>query len=188
MDTLSGYLDRLASPTPTPGGGSAATIVAAAGAALVAMAARITAANPKYGESRDRALGIAQRADELRERLLAARERDETAFAAFMASRGDARQAALREAAQAPLDAMACALDVQRIAREALSLGNPHLASDLGCADEFAAAAVTALAFNVRVNHAAMRDAAVVAEQREQMETCERESATLRDSVREKLR
>jgi formiminotetrahydrofolate cyclodeaminase len=188
VDSLSGYLDRLASSDPTPGGGSAATIVAAAGAALVAMAARITAGSPKHAEKRERALRIAQRADELRERLLLARDRDEAAFSAFMSARGDDRQTALREAAQAPLDAIALTLDVQRLAREALSLENPHLASDVGCAGEFASAAVEALAYNVRVNHRAMRDAAAVAEQSATLERYRRESATLLDELRNELR
>lgn len=39
------YLERLASPLPIPAGSSAATLVSAAGAALVA---RVIAANPKY--------------------------------------------------------------------------------------------------------------------------------------------
>jgi formiminotetrahydrofolate cyclodeaminase len=188
VDSLSGYLDRLASAAPTPGGGSAATIVAAAGAALVAMAARITAASPKHAQRREQSLAIAQKADEVRCKLLAARERDEVAFSAFMNARGEDRQSALREAAQAPLDAMALALDVQRIALEALSLGNPHLESDLGCAGEFASAALAALSYNVRVNHRAMRDADTINEQTAKMEAYERESARLAAELRERLR
>jgi formiminotetrahydrofolate cyclodeaminase len=188
VETLSAYFDRLASSAPTPGGGSAATIVAAAGAALVSMAARITAASPKHAERRERALQIAQRADELREKLFAARKRDEAAFSRFMATRDEERQKALREAAEAPLDAMAEALEVQRIALEALALENPHLASDIGCAGEFASAAVAALAYNVRVNHRAMRDAETVEMQAAKMEAYERESATLLTELRERLR
>lgn len=188
MDSLSAYLERLASSAPTPGGGSAATIVAAAGAALVAMAARITAASPKHEAARNEALQIVKRADDLRDKLLAARERDEAAFLAFMSARGESRQNALKEAAQAPLDAMALALDVARISAQALSLGNPHLASDIGCAGEFAAAAVAALAYNVRVNHRAMRDAEIVKEQTTRMEAYEREGAELLDELRERLR
>jgi formiminotetrahydrofolate cyclodeaminase len=62
------------------------------------------------------------------------------------------------------------------------------LASDIGCAAEFAAAAVAACAYNVRVNHRAMRDSALVATQAVEMERYERESATLLRRVRETVR
>ena len=48
METIQQYLTDLGSEAPVPGGGSAATIVAACGAALVGMVARICARNPKY--------------------------------------------------------------------------------------------------------------------------------------------
>ncbi|HUY41129.1 MAG TPA: cyclodeaminase/cyclohydrolase family protein [Candidatus Dormibacteraeota bacterium] len=186
MKSLAAYLEQLASTSPTPGGGSAATIVAALGASLVAMAARITAGNPRYAPQRGRAHGIASRADLLRERLLEAGSRDEDAFAAVVAARGDARQQALIRAAQEPLRAMSLALDVQRLAVEALDLGNPHLASDAASASEFAAAALAACAYNVRINHRAMNDRAVVDDQRNAMEAYETESAMLLRQAREK--
>jgi formiminotetrahydrofolate cyclodeaminase len=182
------YLARLASADPTPGGGSAATIVAALGASLVAMAARITAANPKHAPKRDDAERLVARADALRAELATAQTRDEAAFTAVIASRGDARQQALAHAAAEPLNAMRLSVEVQRLAAEALSLENPHLASDIGCAAEFAAAAVAACAYNVRVNHRAMRDSALVATQAVEMERYERESATLLRRVRETVR
>ncbi len=186
MKSLATYLEQVASTNPTPGGGSAATIVAALGAALVAMVSRITAGNPRYAHERDRAQSIATRADALRERLLEAGARDEDAYAAVVATRGDARQQALVRAAREPLHAMSLALDVQRLALETLDLGNPHLASDAASANEFGAAALAACAYNVRINHRAMNDPAVVARQRETMEACEAQSATLLRQGREK--
>ncbi|MGH7738351.1 MAG: cyclodeaminase/cyclohydrolase family protein [Candidatus Tyrphobacter sp.] len=180
MESLAQYLDRLASISPTPGGGSAATIVGALAAALVAMAARITAGNRTYAQHEAAARRIAEQADALRAELLEASRRDEEAFAAVMASRGDARQAALARAAAEPLDAMGLALRVQRLAAQALELGNAHLASDLGVANELAAAALAGSAYNVRVNHRAMRDEALVASHVQRLEALERESAALR--------
>ncbi|MFY9781061.1 MAG: cyclodeaminase/cyclohydrolase family protein, partial [Candidatus Baltobacteraceae bacterium] len=74
METLEDYLDALASASPTPGGGSAAAVAGAAAGALVAMVARITAANPKYAERSAAARDLAERADALRAALLAARQ------------------------------------------------------------------------------------------------------------------
>lgn len=180
------YLERLASASPTPGGGSAATIVAAMGAALVAMAARIIAANRTYSSKHEIAHRIAERADALRLSLLAARNRDETAFAAVMQSEGDERQNALREAAAAPLAVMHDALAVERLALDAFEFGNSHLESDLICAAEFAAAALRACALNVRINHRWMKDAPLVASQQDEAENYERESARILTAIRAK--
>jgi formiminotetrahydrofolate cyclodeaminase len=188
VESLTEYLERLASAAPTPGGGSAATIVAAIAAALVSMAARITVENPNYAQRAERAQRIVDRADALRSALLEASRRDEEAFEAVMASRGDARQAALKHAADEPLGAMRLALDVQRLAEETLELGNRHLASDLGVACELAAAGLTSSAYNVRVNHRTLRDADAVNTQSAEMETLERESANVLRRVRETAR
>jgi formiminotetrahydrofolate cyclodeaminase len=188
VDSVDTYLNALASASPTPGGGSAATIVAAMGAALVAMAARITAANSKYEAVLVHAQRLEQKAEELRTSLARARKRDEDAFAMVMRTRGEERQVALREAAQAPLDAMELALQVQLLAIEALELKNPYLESDLACAQEFGGAAVAALSYNVRVNHRAMHDERIVAQQRTAMERCENESRALLTFFRERRR
>ncbi len=91
-------------------------------------------------------------------------------------------------AAAEPLNAMRLAVEVEQLAVDALALENPHLASDVGCAAEFGAAAVAACAYNVRINHRAIRDKDVVAAQTSEMEGYERSSATLLQRVREKVR
>jgi glutamate formiminotransferase/formiminotetrahydrofolate cyclodeaminase len=167
------YLARLASADPTPGGGSAAALVAAMGAALVAMVNRITLGSPKLASVHERAERLAELADELRERCAHARARDEAAFAAVvaaqalpkdsddaMAARTTALQAALTEAAEAPLHAATLALEVLELAEETALLGNANLVSDVGCAAAFGTAALRASADNVRVNHLFLKDAA----------------------------
>lgn len=172
---LESYLTALASDVPTPGGGSAATIVAASGAALVAMVARITRRNARYAAKSSLAEDLIERADAVRAQALVARERDEAAYARVVeattlpkttvpqkAARTVAVQAALADAAQAPLEAAQLAARVAALAVRALELENAPLASDLGCAAEFAAAALAASAYNVRVNHKYMKDAAAI--------------------------
>ena len=48
--TVDALLDRLASSDPVPGGGSAAALAGAMGAALVAMVAELTIGRPEYAE------------------------------------------------------------------------------------------------------------------------------------------
>ncbi len=157
-------------------------------AALVAMTARITAGNQRYADRHDEAARIVHAADALRAQLVEAAERDAAAFDAVMSSTGDARQRVLVRAAEEPLRAMALALDVQRLSAEALALNNKHLASDLGVACELAAAALTACAYNVRINHKWLHDAGVVAIQAAEMQRLERESVTELERVREMVR
>ena len=57
---IEGYLDALASADPTPGGGSAATLVGALAAALCAMVARITTTSPKLAPVHEEAAAIAE--------------------------------------------------------------------------------------------------------------------------------
>ncbi|MDQ2991439.1 MAG: cyclodeaminase/cyclohydrolase family protein, partial [Candidatus Eremiobacteraeota bacterium] len=110
MESYDDYLTRLASKAPTPGGGSAATLVAASGAALVAMVARICQNTPASSGLAGR---LIVQADGLRTELLAARRRDEAAFERVVEvqamPKGDTRASAmalaLRHAAEAPLHA-----------------------------------------------------------------------------------
>ncbi len=186
---LDAYLERLASDAPTPGGGSAATIVAALGAALVAMVARITRKNPSFAEKEPHAAEIVERADALRSQLLAARIEDEAAYARVVdaqalprttpgekAARTAALQAALAGAADAPLRAAELAARVVRMSHDVAALGNAHLVSDVTCAAAFGRAALEASAANVRINHAYMRDAALVASQEALLRALEAEA------------
>ena len=201
METLSDYLSQLASEWPTPGGGSAATMVAAAGAALVAMVARICSANKKYAVHADLARELVSQADGLREELLRARERDEAAFDRVIAAtamphenedekrlRRDTLEIALLHAAAEPLEAALNALGVMRLAAKALEFNNRNLASDIGCAAEFAAAALAACAYNVRINHRYMMDEVAIEAQNNALERYEREAAALLASIRKAVR
>lgn len=200
METLESYLGALASAEPTPGGGSAAAIVGAAAAALVAMVARITAANPKYVRRSAQARELIERADGLRAAFLEARLADEEAYGRVVAAsalprgteqakaeRTASMQAALGAAAAAPLQASGLARDVLRLSEAALALENPHLASDIGCAAAFAAAALEAGAYNVRVNHRYLRDPALVERQELALRELERERDEIAARVRHAL-
>jgi formiminotetrahydrofolate cyclodeaminase len=186
---LDAYLERLASDAPTPGGGSAATIVAALGASLVAMVARITHKNPSFAAKSASAAEIVERADALRSELLAARIHDEAAYTRVVdaqalprttpeekAARTAALQAALAGAAEAPLHAAELAVRVVRMSRDVAALGNAHLVSDVTCAAAFGRAALEASAANVRINHAFMRDASLIASQEALLRALETEA------------
>lgn len=196
METIDAYLARLASNAPVPGGGSAAALVAGTAAALVAMVGRIL--NAPLDE-------IIASADTLRAKLSEGQRRDENAFAAVVSAqalpkRTDAEkatrrrelEAALAQAAEEPLRAAALELEVLKLTVRLLEFSSAALASDVGCAAEFAYAALAASAYNVRVNHRYMHDAETIAAQEKRLSSLEAEAqsalAGVRDAVAQRLR
>lgn len=191
METIDDYLDRLASGEAVPGGGSAAALTGALAAALVAMVGRIASAS--IG-------GLVESADALRASFEAARRRDERAYATVIAAqalpkategeraaRRDVLEGALREAADAPLDAAGLALGILRLADRLIESPRGALASDVGCACELAYAALAACAYNVRINHRYMHDAATIAEQAARLDAIERDGSAILERVRAAL-
>lgn len=186
MKALNTYLTRLASADPTPGGGSAALVVAAFGCALLGMVARICSDG-----------ALAARADTLRADLLHRATLDEAAFRRVVAAqalprdgepakerRREALQRALADAAAEPLAGAASCLDVLRMAADALQLRNRNLVSDVACAAEFAHAGLLACAYNVRINHRLMKDFTIVSAQRTRLDAYEREGTALIAALR----
>ena len=78
--TLGEFLERLGSSDPTPGGGAAAAVVGALGAALVEMTANLTLGRPRLADVQDQAQRIEQRASDLRSQLEHLGDADAEAF------------------------------------------------------------------------------------------------------------
>ncbi|MDB5070400.1 MAG: fchA [Candidatus Eremiobacteraeota bacterium] len=182
VNGIDAYLDRLASADPTPGGGSAATLVGALGGALCAMVARITAGSERYAAVRAEAEAIADAADALRERFRAAQPLDEAAYQRVVEAsalpkatdeqkraRAAAMQSGLIGAAEAPLAAAGLCAEGIALAERANALGNAHLVSDVECALHFFRAALAGCVANVRINHRFIKDAEVVRAQDERL-------------------
>lgn len=190
--SLEGYLQQLASGEPIPGGGSAAAVVGAVAAALVAMVGRLTLASPKLAERHAEAHRLVERADALRAACLAGARADEEAYAAVVAAQRLARstdeekaartlalQRALGHAAETPLRNAETALSILRLAGEMARVGTPHAQSDVRCAQAFARASLQGSFENVRVNHEYMKDEELIVAQRGRMAALDREAAAL---------
>lgn len=159
------FLDQLASATPAPGGGSAAAHTGAAGAALVAMVARLTIGKKKYESVKDQMWALIEQAETLRAELTAAVDEDAAAFEAVMAAfklpkdteeQQSARNAAVQQAtfaaAQVPLTVARRAVQVMDLALQAAQLGNLNAISDAGSGVALGRAALTGAGMNVRIN------------------------------------
>jgi formiminotetrahydrofolate cyclodeaminase len=190
VEALNEYLTKLASESPVPGGGSAAMVSGAMGAALVAMVARICAGSAKYAAKHGLAQTLVSQADAAREALLSRKSQDERAYDAVVSARGDkeAMQKALEQAAAVPLDGARAALEVLRLAADALDLGNANLVSDIGCAAEFAYSALLAAAYNVRINHKFMKNIDLIDTQRAELHELEKAAHPLLEVVRSAAR
>jgi formiminotetrahydrofolate cyclodeaminase len=162
---VSGLLDRLASPDPTPGGGSAAALAGATGGALVAM----VCATPKTrsGDPAERARldSALKETEEASARLRSLVDQDKAAYDGVMAayrlpkgtesekaSRKEAIAAALVGATDVPLTTAAECLRVLRAAEEAAAAGNPNMLSDARTGAALALAGLLGAAENVRIN------------------------------------
>ena len=62
---LQTFLDQLASKASTPGGGSAAAIMGAMGAALVSMVANLTVGKQKYQDVEEEMQGFLERSEDV---------------------------------------------------------------------------------------------------------------------------
>jgi formiminotetrahydrofolate cyclodeaminase len=171
--TLDAVLDAFASSAPVPGGGSAAALAGAVGAALLIMVAGLKRRSDDA--EADLLAGAADRLRPLRTQLTALVDRDADAYASVMsalrlpkadeiqaAARRQALDAAMRSATEAPLETMRLC---RRALGEALAVAErcvPSAASDVGVAIELLRAAVYGAEMNVDTNLASVGDAAYV--------------------------
>jgi glutamate formiminotransferase/formiminotetrahydrofolate cyclodeaminase len=186
-ESLSGFVGSVASPTPTPGGGSVAAHAGALAAALAQMVAGLTVGKKKYASVDAEMRELAVRAAAVGNTLAALVARDADAYAEVAAAyktpaESDAQQAekvariddALLAAAAVPLEtARACAA-VAELALAVAERGNTNAASDAGVAALLAEAGCVGASYNVRINVAGMADkgrgAALSAEAKELVE------------------
>jgi methenyltetrahydrofolate cyclohydrolase len=159
------FLDALASQSATPGGGSAAAIIGAMGAALVSMVCHLTIGKKKYAEVEGEMKNVLAQAEALRAKLTGMIEDDVKAFDAVMGAYGMAKetdsekaarekaiQAALKQATDVPLRCCQAAREVIELAAIASDKGNLNVISDAGVAVLAAYAALRSAALNVFTN------------------------------------
>ncbi|AKG43401.1 formimidoyltetrahydrofolate cyclodeaminase [Streptomyces xiamenensis] len=168
--TISEYLSQLADRVPAPGGGAAAALHAAQGAALLGMVARYTTGE-KYAEHRDAVERIIARTDTVRSAALRVGEEDAAAFTAVIdayrlpkGERAEAVAHALAGAARPPAEVVGLARAVVELATELLPIGNRNVITDIAAATEAARAAATTARINVEINLGGIKDEALRAE------------------------
>ena len=176
---LNDFCAALASKEPAPGGGSASAMMASMGVGLLGMVANLTVGRKKYTEHEELMQGIIAEADNLRQRLVDAIDRDTAAYngvsAVFSmpketdeekAARSAAMQAALKAATEVPYEVMELCLASLKLAGQAVGKANTNAASDLGVAAHSLLAGAHGAWMNVLNNLGGIKDEAFAAAKR----------------------
>jgi len=169
------FVEQLAAPTATPGGGSAAAASAAMGAGLATMVASMSRGKKAYVQyERELSEAIARLA-QLREDLKAAIDADAESYNAVMKAYKEAKakeaadgealiDAALKQATSVPLGVAEHAKEVVGIAEKLKPITNPNMKSDLTTGIALARAGIEGALANVEINVESIKDQAFVAE------------------------
>ena len=162
------FSDLLGSDAPAPGGGSAAAIHGALGAALDAMVCSLTVGRKKYAENEAFAAEMFQKSTDLKNKFLAAMETDTAVFSATLslpknteeekAARIAAMQEALVHCTESPLNIMELAFEALELTKLLIGKTNPTASSDVGVAALSLRACIQSAWLNVVINLNSLHD------------------------------
>lgn len=190
----------LGSDAPAPGGGSAAALCGALGAALSAMVSALTVGSVRFEAFHGSAEKALEKADTLRREMLTAMEEDTAAFnqvsAAFAlpkateeekAARSEAIQAALAVCTESPLKIMELALEALEMTLLQVGRSNSNAASDLGVAALCLKAGLQGAWLNVLINVGSLKDKDLAQAYRIRGEGLLSQGITLADEIYEQV-
>ncbi|NPV58205.1 MAG: cyclodeaminase/cyclohydrolase family protein [Actinobacteria bacterium] len=190
------FLDKLASRSPEPGGGSVSALVGALGAALVSMVGNLTLGKEKYADVQDQVEELLKSSEKARDQLQGLIQKDTEVYAdvsaAFKmprdteeqkAERAARVQEALKLATEVPFEIAEKCLEVARLSETAAEIGNVGAVSDAGVAVLLAEAAAQSAALNVKININGIEDVAFCEGKWSRIQEILEETAELRDRV-----
>ena len=193
---VSTFLDQLASSAPAPGGGSAAALGAAIGAALVSMVANLTVGKKQYVDVEEDIQRILERSETLRRRCEELLEQDVAAYTmvsqAYKMPRDtdeqkEARSAAIQEALKGatsvPMALAEACVEILKLCPESAEKGNVRAVSDVGVGALMAEAALRAAALNVWINLGSIKDQDFVRTEGERLNALLEGKAQLKEDI-----
>jgi methenyltetrahydrofolate cyclohydrolase len=182
--TLQKFLDNLASKSATPGGGSAAALMGAQGAALVSMVCNLTIGKPKFAVVETELQEVLEKAESLRCQLTWLIQADIDVFNRLMSKyalpkesddeksiRSAAIQEVLKEATEIPMQCVHACVEVIHLSKIAAEKGNSNAVSDAGAAVMAAYGGLKSSALNVYINAGSLKDGSYVAAKLKELES-----------------
>lgn len=181
--TIQTFLDELASKTSTPGGGGAAAVSGAMGAALISMVANFTIGKKGCEDVEQDSKEILAKSEALRTQLTDAINEDVEVFGRVMNAYGMSKetdeeksarsteiQAALKEATDVPLHCAKLCREVINLSQPIAEKGNSNVISDAGVAVLAGYAGLRSAALNVYINIGGIKDKEFADDRRQQLE------------------
>jgi formiminotetrahydrofolate cyclodeaminase len=141
-ETLKKYLDEVAAKLPAPGGGSAAAMAAAMGAALISMVVNFTLGKEKYAPFENELKSILEKSEKLREEFLRLVDLDVTAY----------QSKNLRSTLDVPFMVCRLCFNAMELCEPLVKKGNVNLISDVAVAAVMIEAAFSSAYCNVEIN------------------------------------
>ncbi|HSL31654.1 MAG TPA: glutamate formimidoyltransferase [Anaerolineales bacterium] len=195
------FIEELAAPTATPGGGSAGAYAGAMGAALVAMAAGLTIGKKKYATVEAQMQAIRVMAEGLRKKLTQAVDDDSAAFEAVMGAfrlpketeeeqnkRSAAIQVATLNAAHVPLNVAKDVIKVMELGLKCAKEANSNAISDAMSGFVMARAALTVAGYNVKINLHSLSEKSVGEKMLEELREIEAKADALEQEIRQTMK
>lgn len=162
---VAGFVEQLAAKSPAPGGGSAAALSGATGAALLVMVCEFTIGKKGYEAVSGELLSVKNLLDDLRHKLLTQIDEDTWAFSRFRVasklpeSTPDEKTRKTKELAESsaqtievPRQTMLQCADALSKAHIVVAKGNPNTVSDAATGAEMLLAGLEGAANNVLIN------------------------------------
>ena len=163
--TVEGYLNSLSAGSASPGGGSAAALAGAMGAALCAMSARLTSGRKRYRDVWQKMDWAAQKADKLMQRMAELSYLDSASYQQVMqayllpkitrdeiSKRQESVQSALFISTSVPLEMLHILVKLVEQLSVVIESGNPNTKGDMGVAVQLARCAAVSSLMNIHCN------------------------------------
>jgi glutamate formiminotransferase/formiminotetrahydrofolate cyclodeaminase len=168
---ISSFVEALARPEPTPGGGTAAAVVGAIATSLLMMVAGLSKTRGNTDPERAKLSEARAALTSVRERYLVLANEDTDAYNRVIAayrlpkgteaektSRKKAIAAGMRAATDVPLETLRTSVEASRHAHLVAQYGNPAASSDVRVALELLEATASGAAANVEINLTSLDD------------------------------
>lgn len=196
MLSCEGFAEKLASRDSVPGGGGAAALAGALGAALASMVGNLTTGKKKYAAYEEDIQRILISAEELRLQLLGCVDKDAEAFAPLARAygipkddpgRAEIMEQALNLACSVPLEIIRLCVKALALLEELAEKGSTLAVSDVGCGATMCRAAAESASLSVYINTKAMQNRTAAAEIEAETENLVKHCVTKADSIFEEV-